>query len=1252
MYYNLSKPQEAIYYMSKFAESSIGNIAGDVFFHFDVSVDDAREAILDFLNKCDTMHTRIINIDGKPMQQIFRDYEYKNIPIIKFNAYEDYCCWAKEDAKKPININNCLYRIFLIDINGKIGLYSVTHHIISDATSFAYIGKYVTRYLKGERDIKIYPYSEYLESEKKYSETKRYEKDRLFWLDKCKKFEVNYYSKKESESLSANRKNFFLNKDIGKKIKIFCEKYDISEYVFFFSLLAVEYFKVTQKEEFFIGTPILNRYTNMEENMLGVFVNTVPIGIKIKGDDIFEELCNRIMDSIMSAFRHQKYHYTELLKEVASTSIEEKLFDVLLSFWNVKTHDESDAEWFSCCSQIESLQIHIDDRKSEGRYCINYDYQTEKFTEKDIVAFHNHFCNIISEALEHHDKKISEFEMLTKEEKHTLLNTFNDTYFDYGVGKGETIYSLFEKTASENPEKVCLTTAQGELTFGELLSMAESLDCEIQKITKGKKSVIPVIAQRSPEMYAAIYGIIRGGNAYLPIADDYPQERIDYILENSCAPLSVVQGKYTSFIKNIPYVDMTQFIENYEKTDNILPSCAKAEDTAYVIYTSGSTGNPKGAMVSHKSAVNRILWMHEMYPLRENDVILQKTPYTFDVSVWELFWWGMVGGKLAASKPQEHFLPAKILGEVYKNNVTHLHFVPSVFELFLSYLESHREETEKFSSVKYVFLSGEALSAELIKRFYALYDYSKVSLHNLYGPTECAVDVTYYPCTPEDTNPVPIGKPIYNTQIHIVDKYMNLQPVGVKGELCIGGVNVGQGYLNNDALTAEKFIDNPFGEGKLYKTGDLAYWHEDGEIIFCGRIDFQIKLNGQRIELGEIESLLSKISGIDSACVIVKKINGNDVLTAFYCGEDLSSDTIKNYCEEKLPVYMVPAIICRIDEMPLNANGKLDKKALNSYEIAFAAKTEKEPPLDENEKFICDVFAEVLELDFVGRRDNFFSLGGTSISMISVLSTDAFKEISSAEFIANPTPAKLAVLLSSKSLSEYSCIKMLYEGNSAAKLLCLVPYAGGGAEAFAAFVRSFVEKTSAYSICYFDYPHSDKECMDIANEIARITADKELYFYSHCAGSAVAMNIINILEQEKDIKIKHYAAGGNIPPEKAEEESFWKSVSDELLVASLMQAGAPLASFTEKQIADTVTHFREDTDYMTQCFFKQNRKIECPTNVIINKLDIFTSNFEQALENWSKYAENVIDVRYITTKTHYFQADNSRELVEILLDIF
>ena len=748
-------------------------------------------------------------------------------------------------------------------------------------------------------------------------------------------------------------------------------------------------------------------------------------------------------------------------------------------------------------------------------------------------------------------------------------------------------------------------------------------------------------------MYSAVYGIIRGGNAYLPIDPNYPPERIEYILKNSNAAAVICQGKFTHLAGELPCINMTEFINNSEKTGNILPSAADENDTAYVIYTSGSTGNPKGARVSHKSAVNRILWMHEKYPLCKDDVILQKTPYTFDVSVWELFWWGITGGCLAASKPDEHFLPEKILKEAQKNKVTHIHFVPSVFELFLNYLESHKEDISKFESVKYVFLSGEALSASLVQRFYRLYDYEKVTLHNLYGPTECAVDVTYHDCKPDDTDPVPIGKPIYNTQIHIVDKYMKLVPVGVQGELCIAGVNVGQGYLNNETLTNEKFVNNPFGDGKLYKTGDLAYWREDGEIIFCGRNDSQVKLNGQRIEIGEIEAVISGVYGVDSVAVVVKKSSAKDMLVAFFTGENSSEEAIRSVCVNKLPKYMVPSAFIHLVRLPLNKNGKLDRRLLDEYKFEAAKTADKEPPANETEQYICEVFSNVLGRKDIYRNTDFFDMGGTSLSMISLLSEKGFENITAAEFMRNSTPSMLSLVMQSKYKTNAEYLEPLYVSDNAEKALILLPFAGGGAEAYSNFVTALKKVRNDISVYFIRYLHSKEECENAAKEIAHILKNRDIVFYSHCVGSAVALSIISMLERD-GIPVKKYFAGASIPPAKSVKRNFWNIVSDGILKTILVKAGADISGLSDEKTSEMLMHFRKDTDFANVSFAESKVKIKTPVSVIVSKNDMFTKNYRQARRLWEKYADNVAEVCYIESNSHYFQSERSKALADII----
>jgi amino acid adenylation domain-containing protein len=602
------------------------------------------------------------------------------------------------------------------------------------------------------------------------------------------------------------------------------------------------------------------------------------------------------------------------------------------------------------------------------------------YTEREIRSFIEGYISILTKSLDA-NKLVRDIDAISEDEKETL-NTFNATEHEYDIPANTTLYSLFEEQATKNADKVCVIADNKEITYKDFRAFAERIDGKIRSVTSNEKSVIAVICERSFEMYGAVYGIIRGGNAYLPIDPNYPQERIDYILSNSDAKAVVAQDKFTHLVTSVPCINATEILHSdyvAEKTEIL----ANEEDTAYVIYTSGSTGNPKGAKISHKSAVNRILWMHEFYPLEENDVILQKTPYTFDVSVWELFWWGITGRTLCASKPDEHFLPAKILDEAKRNKVTHLHFVPSVFDLFLTYLENNKEEQSKFETVKYVFLSGEALTANHINRFYSIYDYNKVSLHNLYGPTECAVDVSYYPCVPADVDPVPIGKPIYNTQLHIVDKNMNLTPIGVTGELCIAGVNVGQGYLNNEELTNEKFIDNPYGEGKLYKTGDLAYWREDGQIIYCGRNDFQVKINGQRIELGEIENAITNVDGVVQCAVIVRE----QYICAFYTGKETEEKELRSILNTTLPRYMVPHVFTYMESLPMTVSGKLDRKALPQTDFNnINTEAEYIAPETEEEKVLAEVVCDVLRTESVNMLDNFFNVGGDSILAIYVVS--------------------------------------------------------------------------------------------------------------------------------------------------------------------------------------------------------------------------------------------------------------------------
>ena len=1156
-----------------------------------------------------------------------------------------------------------LFRVTVVDFTDERFIVLNTHHIILDGWCLPVIindlQNYYDKLAKGisERELAAETDKE-ISAQTSYAQyagwIKKQDKNEAsrYWqnlLSDCSPARI--YNKKktavtENEVVTLNTP---LRDELSQHIDRFAKENRISRNTVFECAFGIILQKFSGNEDIVFDKVISGRSIPLKniENTVGPFINTVPVRIRINEETSVADLLNETQTQTVNA---NKYGILPLAEIYKNSDINSQSVDALFTFENYYTGDISDMGNGPLSLKLISFREQTDFRlnvsilKENNIYTVRTSYDKTLYTEKEMSAFVNGYISVL-EAFSDKTKKIRDISVTDM----SVIDEFNSTAHSFDIPADTTIFSLFKKTAEENKDKICIKTAEKDVTFGELLGISEKLDASIRNITNGKKSVIAVIAERSPEMYSAVYGIIRGGNAYLPIDPDYPKERIDYILGNSNASVVVTQGKFRHLSGAVPCIDITEFICNSTLYDAAIPPCiAEENDTAYVIYTSGSTGNPKGAAISHRSAVNRILWMHDRYPLGNNDVILQKTPYTFDVSVWELFWWGMCGGCLAVSKPGEHFLPAKILDEVKNRKVTHLHFVPSVFELFLNYLEAHTEEIIKFSSVKYVFLSGEALTANLVNRFYSLYDYGKVSLHNLYGPTECTVDVTYFDCVPDAADPVPIGRPVYNTQMYVVDKYMKPVPTGVTGELCIAGVNVGQGYINNPVLTAEKFIRNPFGEGRLYKTGDIGYLREDGNIVFEGRNDFQIKLNGQRIETGEIETVIKESGFAEAVVVIVNSVNDRDVLIAFYTGKNGAEESIKEHCYAKLPKYMVPSAVVHIEELPLNKSGKLDRKVLKNFEFAIPSDTENKEPVNDEERLICEAFCSVLGVENVNRSSDFFELGGSSLSMISVLSEPAFENITAAEFMRNSTPSALALLMKNKNKTVYEYLEPLYTAEKENRILIVLPFAGGGPEAYSNLAGSIRKKHADTSLYFIRYLHSDYECRKAADEIITAFKGKDILIYSHCVGSAVALPIIQYLESQ-NVPVRKYFAGASIPPAKAVKKNFWNIVPDRMIDTILTGAGADIKNLPEDKLDELLDIFRKDTDFANISFADFKGRIITPVCVVISKNDIFTKNYKNAEKLWKKYAANVVNIEFIEGNSHYFQSESSDILVDMIL---
>jgi amino acid adenylation domain-containing protein len=580
------------------------------------------------------------------------------------------------------------------------------------------------------------------------------------------------------------------------------------------------------------------------------------------------------------------------------------------------------------------------------------------------------------------------------------------------------LHEAFEAQVARTPEATAIRFRDATLTYGELNRRADALAARLVALGVGPGTLTAVCMERSLEMVVALYGILKCGSAYVPIDAEYPGERVSFILDDTAAPILLTQAALAErFAESRAQLVPVDHGAGADVPAPATPSIPRAslDDLAYVIYTSGSTGQPKGAMNTHRAISNRIQWMQDVFGLTSADRVLQKTPYSFDVSVWEFFWPLLFGAELVIAEPGGH-RDTRYLTELIKaRRITTIHFVPSMLQLFL---EDPR--AGECTSLKRVICSGEALPKAVQDRFFVRLN---AELHNLYGPTEAAVDVTWWTCDPLSELPfVPIGKPIANTQIHIVDDEMRPVPIGAPGELCIGGVQVALGYLNRPELTAERFVPDPFSsapEARLYRTGDLARYLPDGNIEFLGRNDFQVKIRGFRVELGEIEAALEAIEGVRQAIVMARERSSGDVELVAYVssgdGREPTSDELRARLLHRIPAYMVPTTFVAIERFPLTPNGKVDRKALPApargrpdLGTPYAA------PRSDLERLIADKWRRILDLETVGVHDRFFELGGTSLQaarFINEMQTDLRESIFVVTLFGAPSVAEYAALL-------------------------------------------------------------------------------------------------------------------------------------------------------------------------------------------------------------------------------------------------
>ncbi len=766
----------------------------------------------------------------------------------------------------------------------------------------------------------------------------------------------------------------------------------------FYSAFAILLGRHCGQEDVVIGVPVTNRYLRETEKLIGLFVNTLPMRLRLSGSPSYDELLVQAREMILDAHDHQDVPFDRIVSELrVERSIDQTpLCQAMLAFDNV----------VSTVSPLEGLEVRGLDLEPRAVQCdlllrVNrhedeiraaFEYRSDRFDPATIEQMSAHYLTLLSSIVQGPHRAITDLPLMTMGERQRLLSAWNDTHVPNP--QGTCIHHLFEVEAKTHADRVAVAFENELVSYDELNGRANRLAHHLRSLGVGPEVLVGLCLWRSVQMIVGLLGILKAGGAYVPIDPSLPSDRLEFMLSDAGISVVISEGELLAVLEACPSAEgrIIVCLDRDSEQIDAQPTRDPEHDAtpanlAYVIYTSGSTGRPKGAMIEHQSIYNRLLWMQAAHPLTADDRVLQKTPFSFDVSVWEFFWPLMFGARLVVARPAGEQDPDYLIELIRRCEISHLHFVPSMLQIFLS-----AQDVAKCLSVTRVFCSGETLGASLMNRFFEVF---QCELHNLYGPTEAAVDVCGWRCRPDSStlDSVPIGRPIANVRLYVLDPGLEPVPIGIAGELHIAGVQVGRGYLNRPDLTRERFVDNPFGPGRLYKTGDRVRYRADGNLEFLGRYDDQVKIRGFRVELGEIETVLSQHPAVREAAVVARmQPSGHLRLVAYVAGGDqqlgrrLLSE-VRAYLRARLPDYMVPGVIVVLGQLPLSSHGKVDRQALPEPDLhALEDSDAGGMPRTVVERVLAEIWSKLLDLGSVGRRANFFQLGGDSITNLQAIS--------------------------------------------------------------------------------------------------------------------------------------------------------------------------------------------------------------------------------------------------------------------------
>ncbi len=1007
-------------------------------------------ALNELIKRHETLRTSFELIDGATVQRV---HEKINLKINYSDlSYQKDLDQIVKDFIRPFDLSQApLLRVGVVRFKEQHLLMMDMHHIISDGVAMSIFFSELMRLYQGQQlpDLRI-QYKDFAVWQNQLLESDEMKKQENYWLSIFEEEARNNtipvlnlpidYTRGSDINSAGDNVRFRIDKELTEKLTALAKENGATLNMTLLAIYYVFLAKYTGQDDIIVGTPIAGRNHLDLENIIGMFVNTLAMRSYLEDEKTFGEFLLDVKEDALRAYQNQDYQFEMLVdklklqRDLSRNPLFDVLFDIHTIEKGIQLEHDLKIKPYKFKNKTAKFDLSLEGSISENVINLVFGYATNLFRETTVERMAQHFINIIDEVTSNPKIKIAEIEIVSREEKEYLIYGLNHKKYDFP--RELTIYQRFEREFEQHPSKLALYFEGEEVSYQQLNERANQLARVLQKRGIYNDRLVGILLDRSPLMVESILAVWKAGGAYIPIDPNYPVQRIKEILADSEATLLLTDTNYIDNELEEAVGDLI-FELDIHQSDIIKESGTNldlevnVDSLAYVIYTSGSTGKPKGAMVEQIGMHNHIQAKINDLELTAECVVAQNASHCFDISVWQFFVALTVGGKTVIYPNELTMNPEEFIDRVIADQNTILEVVPSFLSVMLDSLE---REFRPFELINYLLVTGETVKPNLVKRWFALYP--DIKMVNAYGPTEASDDITHHIMDQApDRESIPIGRPLENFHIYIVDKNMNLCPIGVKGEICVSGVGVGRGYLNNAEKTKAVFMEDPFVEEKgvrLYKTGDLGRWLDDGSIEFFGRKDYQVKIRGFRIELGEIESKLVEHTKIKEAVVLDKEDgSGTKYLCAYIVNNgEVSVLEIRKYLSEVLPEYMVPAHFVYLEKMPLSSNGKINRKALPEVDGNIQIGTEYLAPKNLIEMRLVKIWSEILGIEKIGVDDNFFELGGHSLKATQV-TAKVFKELNVElplrEIFKTPTIKELADFINKLDKSIYTSIDVAAE---------------------------------------------------------------------------------------------------------------------------------------------------------------------------------------------------------------------------------